>query len=362
MHFIEGQEVNNSCPRNKIPSLLFYIVTVYHLVRQFWRGEKMDKFWVKTGARLHLGQLDLNGSLGRIYGGLGLAIEEPLLEITAERKNTLSFENSAIEEKRLEKIANKYLEYYSLPGVKIKLIQSLPSHSGLGSGTQLSLALGFAITRVYGLQPSLTELAMITDRESSRSGIGVAAFEHGGFLIDGGKAIGESRLADSVEVPPILARIPFPEDWVIILALPYKEDKIFGSKEESAFASLPPMPGAMSGDICRLLLMKLLPSLIEKDLKSFGQAVTDIQKHVGDYFTPVQGGQYASSQGFQIAEFLLSQGATGVGQSSWGPTIYGFIRKENQVELLEKSRRFMGDQGQVWTTSGRNQGASFGWR
>lgn len=322
----------------------------------------MDKFWVKTGARLHLGQLDLNGSLGRLYGGLGLAIEEPLLEITAERNNTLSFINTASEKNRLTKIANKYLEYYGLPGVKIKLIQSLPSHSGLGSGTQLSLALGFAITRVYGLQPPLIELAAITDRESSRSGIGVAAFENGGFIIDGGKAIGETRPVDSVEVPPILARIPFPEDWVIVLILPYKEEKIFGIKEERAFGNLPPMPEEMSGDICRLLLMKLLPSLIEKDLESFGQAVTNIQKQVGDYFAPAQGGQYASSRGFQIADFLLSQGVTGIGQSSWGPTIYGFIRKENQVDLLEKSRRFIGDQGQVWTTSGRNQGASFGWR
>ena len=96
-------------------------------------------------------------------------------------------------------------------------------------------------------------------------------------------------------------------------------------------------------------------------MKSFGQAVTDIQKHVGDYFAPAQGGQYASAQGSEIANFLSSLGVTGIGQSSWGPTIYGFIKKENQVELLEKTRRFMGDQGQVWTTSGRNKGADFGW-
>lgn len=321
----------------------------------------MDKFWVKTGARLHLGQLDLNGSLGRLYGGLGLAIEEPQLEITAERKNTLFFVNSTGEEQRVERITSKYLQYYGLPGVKIELVRSLPSHSGLGSGTQLSLALGFAITRVYGLQPTLTELAGITDRESSRSGIGVAAFEYGGFLIDGGKPVGKTMLEDNNEVPPILARISFPEDWMIILALPYKKEKMYGSKEERAFNSLSPMAAEMSGSICRLLLMKLLPSLIEKDMKSFGQAVTDIQKHVGDYFAPAQGGQYASAQGSEIANFLSSLGVTGIGQSSWGPTIYGFIKKENQVELLEKTRRFMGDQGQVWTTSGRNKGADFGW-
>lgn len=322
----------------------------------------MEKFWVKTGARLHLGQLDLNGSLGRLYGGIGLAIDQPQLEVVAEKKSNLSCVSSDNIEKRLENISLKYLEYYGLPGVKIELVQSLPSHSGLGSGTQLSLALGFAITRVYGLKPSLKEMASITDRESSRSGIGVAAFEQGGFLIDGGKTVSKFEERGTFDVPPILARIPFPEDWSIILALPYKDERMFGSKEVMAFNSLSPMDEQISGCICRLLVMKLLPSLLEKDLESFGRAVIEIQEKVGKYFVPVQGGQYASAQGSRIAEYMLSQGATGVGQSSWGPTIYGFIRQEKQEGLLERTRRFLGDKGLVWAASGRNQGASWGWR
>ncbi|NLI93785.1 MAG: GHMP kinase [Peptococcaceae bacterium] len=320
----------------------------------------MDKFWVKTGARLHLGQLDLNGSLGRLYGGLGLAIDRPQLEITAEKSSKLSLIGS--EEKRLEIISRKYLEYYDLPGVKIELVQSLPSHSGLGSGTQLSLALGFAITRVYGLQPSLLEIAGVTDRESSRSGIGVAAFEQGGFLVDGGKPVNPIAPKSVFDVPPILARIPFPEEWAIILALPDKEDKMSGEKEENAFQSLPPMAEEVSATICRLLVMKLLPGLMEKDLESFGQALIEIQKQVGTYFAPVQGGYYASDQGFRVAEYLLAQGATGVGQSSWGPAVYGFITREKQDGLLEKTQKFLGEKVRVWAVSGRNQGASWGWK
>ena len=321
----------------------------------------MEKFWVKTGARLHLGQLDLNGSLGRLYGGLGLAIDQPQLEIRAERSKSFSLQSICGEEKRLGKIARKYLEYFNLPGVKIELVQTLPSHSGLGSGTQLALALGFAITQVYEISCSITKLAAITDRESSRSGIGVAAFERGGFLIDGGKKDCKTQSEDRYEVPPILARVPFPEEWAVILIMPEQKEKIYGSKEQNAFNFLSPMNEDISGKICRLLLMKLLPGLVEKDLVSFGEAVTDIQNYLGSYFTPIQGGLYASPQGSRIVEFLLSQGAVGVGQSSWGPTIYGFIRQDTKAELLAKTQNFIGNERSVWLASGRNKGASFGW-
>lgn len=320
----------------------------------------MGQFWVRTGARIHLGQLDLNGSLGRIYGGIGLAIDEPQLEITVEKSDHLRITSREEDKKRIQNIAAKYLEFYQLPGAKIEMLKSLPSHSGLGSGTQLSLALGFAITRAYGIEPPLAELAIITDRESSRSGIGVAAFEQGGFLVDGGKDT--NRQQDNFYVPPLLLRIPFPEEWAVVLALPCEKEKMFGPKEEKIFSSLPPMDEFVSGNISRLVLMKLLPGILEKDLQSFGQAVTDIQQLVGNYFAPVQGGPFASAQGASLGKFLLSQGAVGVGQSSWGPIVYGFTAKEQLGELLTRTRRFLGDGGQVWAAKGRNHGADWGWR
>jgi beta-ribofuranosylaminobenzene 5'-phosphate synthase len=319
----------------------------------------LEKLWVRSGGRLHLGQLDLSGSLGRLYGGLGIAIDQPKLEVTAEISESLSVVCQHGDEKRLSNIAREYLKHYGLPGVKIELVQPLPSHSGLGSGTSLSLALGFAITMVYGLHPSINELAVITDREGSRSGIGVAAFEQGGVLVDGGKRVDCPIDDHKLQVPPLLVRIPFPEDWAIILALPSSK-RMFGRKEEKAFQSLSPMDQEVSGTVCRLLLMKLLPAVIEKNLESFGQAVEAIQGCVGSYFKPVQGGLFASAEASRIAEYMRSEGAVGVGQSSWGPTIYGFARKENHSDLLERVRKYVGEHGRVWETSGRNHGASWG--
>jgi len=321
----------------------------------------LEELWVRTGGRLHLGQLDLNGSLGRFYGGLGIAINQPELEVTARRSKSLSLVCEHSEEERLKSIACEYLKYYGLPGVEIELVQSLPSHSGLGSGTSLTLAIGFAITRVYGLQPSIAELAVVTDREGSRSGIGVAAFEQGGFLVDGGKSVDSHPEDHRLQVPPLLFRIPFPEDWAIILASPNNE-RMFGKKEEKAFQSLLPMDREVSGAICRLVLMKLLPALVEKNLESFGQAIEAIQGHIGSYFAPVQGGPFASAEACRIVEYLRVHGAAGVGQSSWGPTIYGFTRKETQSDLLERTQNYVENRACVCATSGRNHGASWGWQ
>lgn len=321
----------------------------------------MKDFWVKVGARLHLGHLDLNGSLGRLYGGIGLAIDRPRLELSVSRQEKLTLIN-ADNNQRVERIAQQYLDFYELPGAKIRISRSIFSHSGLGSGTQLSLALGLAITRVYGLNPSLAELAGVTDREGSRSGIGVAAFEKGGFLVDGGLPVDHAAVREDLPLPPLLMRLPFPEEWAVVLALPQGKEKMYGEREGEAFRLLPPMDEQMSGKICRHLLMQLLPGLQEKNIENFGRAVTDIQKLIGSYFAPVQGGTFASDTGLKLAKHMLAQGAAGVGQSSWGPVVYGFTRRDQQKKLLESTGSYLGKQGCVWGAVGVNRGAEWGWQ
>ncbi|MDR3560284.1 MAG: GHMP kinase [Negativicutes bacterium] len=324
----------------------------------------LPTFRVRAGARLHLGQLDLNGSLGRLYGGIGLAVDKPGLALEAQPADKIRIEAPEPERQRAERLARCYLEHYRLPGALICITESLPVHNGLGSGTQLALAIGLAITKLYGLRPSLQELAAITDREGSRSGLGVAAFKQGGFVVDGGKLSAASVSASARSgffVPPVIARFSFPQEWRIVLATPRSLEKMSGSKEEAAFKSLPAMGEQISGKISRLVLMRLLPALAEKDLKAFGQAVAAIQEYLGDYFAPVQGGRFATNEGARVAELLLSWGAVGVGQSSWGPTVYGFIKREKADELVEAVRTYVGDKGTVWGARGVNHGARWGW-
>ncbi len=321
-------------------------------------------FWLSTGARLHLGQLDLNGSLGRIYGGIGLALDQPRLELEAWQANEVEITAPEEERKRIEKITSLYLQHYSLPGIAIRVARTLPAHSGLGSGTQLALALGLAVSRVYGLQLPLPELAGVTDRESSRSGLGVATFQQGGCVVDGGKPLNRQGDAGGPQyyVPPLVARLPFPREWRVILVLPYSPVRVSGSTEENKFRALAPMDEHIAASITRLVLLQLLPALAEKDLPAFGQAVTQIQEYLGDYFTPVQGGRFATEEGTQVAKYLLSRRVTGVGQSSWGPTVYGFAPGDQADALIAEIRQFVDARTRVWTAAGINHGASWGWR
>lgn len=318
---------------------------------------------VRAGARLHLGQLDLNGSLGRLYGGIGLALDKPCLVLDAQQADELRIMSPPAEAPRVERFARRYLQHYALPGVSLGVREALPAHSGLGSGTQLALAVGLAITKIYGLRPSLQELAVITEREGSRSGLGVATFKQGGFVVDGGKALtgGETAAKADLFVPPLIARFPFPREWRAVLVTPRASQKMSGSKEEAAFKALPAMEAAVSGRISRLVLMRLLPALAEKDLGAFGQAVTVIQEYLGDYFAPAQGGRFATAEGAAAAAYLAAEGAVGVGQSSWGPTVYGFVSRERADALAAAIRQQAGDQAAVWVARGVNRGARWVW-
>jgi beta-ribofuranosylaminobenzene 5'-phosphate synthase len=209
---------------------------------------------------------------------------------------------------------------------------AIPEHSGLGSGTQLSLAVATAISKLYELSEQQPErLAAILHR-GARSGVGIGTFMHGGFIVDGGRG-------ENTEVPPVISHMPFPEHWRIVLVFDDEAEGINGVPERRAFNTLPPMDETMSGMLCRLTLMQALPAIKENDCLRFGEAITRIQNIVGDYFSQVQGGRYASPFLKPILETMSDEGATGMGQSSWGPTGFAIFPDETMAfQALKKVR------------------------
>ena len=300
---------------------------------------------IRTPARLHLGLLDMNGELGRLYGSIGVAIEGPNVVLDADLQNTGEASElvvDGLEQERVTTCAQHFLKRYSIPGkVHLNLRSSIPAHVGLGSGTQLALAVGMALTQLSGLQLSVTELSLMMKR-GIHSGIGIAIFQQGGFVVDGGHPIVNGHPA----VPPVIFRHAMPEDWLFVVAIPKVHLGLSGHDELLAFQTLPPAPVPLVEKICRLLVMQLLPALIEKDIVEFGQALTQIQQLVGDSFAAVQGGQYASTLSGQIIAYMLERGAQGAGQSSWGPTAFALVQGERQAQLLEnETREFLESHG-----------------
>ncbi|MFJ5445400.1 beta-ribofuranosylaminobenzene 5'-phosphate synthase family protein [Methylobacillus methanolivorans] len=280
---------------------------------------------VVTTARLHMGFFDLNGNLGRKFGSIGVSLDKPATSLQVFAADTISVEGPSAE--RGLKIAQAIAQSLDIPhGFHIRIQTAIPEHAGLGSGTQMSLAVGSAINQLFNLDLSLRDIAVLTSR-GARSGIGLGTFAHGGVIVDGGRGEG-------TDVPPIIARSEFPQEWRIILIFDRSHTGVHGAEELEAFRRLPEFPADSAAILCRHLLMQALPALAEHDLPAFGQAIRELQWRTGDHFAPAQGGRYASPAISKILGQLEADGVDCLGQSSWGPTGFAICADETDARAL----------------------------
>lgn len=291
---------------------------------------------VTAPGRLHLGFLDPDATSGRRFGSIGLAIDAPCTRLALR----LASEDRVDAEPGTDGETGRAREYLAAlkrllarpAPIAMHLQEVLPAHAGLGSGTQLALALGRAFAALHGLDPPAAELARALGR-GRRSAIGVAAFERGGLLLDGGVRGGT--------VAPLIARAEFPANWCVLLVCEPAHCGLHGADEADAIARLAPMPGATAAGLSHLALMQILPAAHEADFDRFARGVTELQHVVGAHFAPAQGGSmYASAAVRQLVEWLGANDHAGVGQSSWGPTGFAvFPSNEAALEALDRARR-----------------------
>jgi beta-RFAP synthase len=309
---------------------------------------------VEAPARLHFGVLDLAGRLGRCFGGLGAAIPCPSLQIEAALADRLTAEGPDAE--RALEFASRFLTYHKLTGgAQLLVHRAIPSHAGLGSGTQLGLAVARALSDLYGFPNHVLELAQATGR-GKRSAIGTWAFALGGFIVEGG------RRPESGSIAPLLARFTIPQRWRYVVAVPTGGRGLSGDAETKAFEELPPPSDREVERVSHLVLMQLLPSLVEGDLASFGEALSQVQRITGGWFAAQQGGIFAPGLTEQLISRMARWGAYGVGQSSWGPAAYGLVQEpEAALALAQQVRRFLGPRGEVFEGAFALEGARI-WR
>ena len=306
---------------------------------------------VEAPARLHLGFLDLNGGLGRRFGSIGLTIDSISTRLRAWPSPGFSATGPGAE--RAVACARAFAAAQGISdGAHLVLQEAIPDHVGLGSGTQMSLAVGTALQRLYTQHCGIRSVAHALQR-GRRSGIGIGAFEEGGFMVDSGRGNDDG-------VPPVAVRLPFPDHWRMLLILDSRGQGMHGEHEVEAFARLPVFPEDAAGRLCRLVMMKVLPGLLEQRLQVFAEAIGEIQRVVGDYFAPAQGGRFTSPAVSEALAWAESQGIAGVGQSSWGPT--GFVVLEDEAQALQLTsdlKRRFGELSPLRyrTVGARNQGA-----
>ena len=297
-----------------------------------------------------MGFIDLSGSLGRHFGSIGLALNEyaTRLSVTSASQRIIVGPSAARAEKCLTAMCNAF----NVPDtLEINIESAIPEHIGLGSGTQMSLAVGAALNAFYDLNLDIREIAKVMIR-GLRSGIGIGVFEKGGLVIDGGR--GEHTIT-----PPLLARMEVPDAWRFILVFDKRGQGLHGLQEIQAFQELPPFSRREAEQLCYLLLMQALPAIAENDIVRFGEVITRLQTSVGEHFAAVQGGVYTSSEVARAMHWLSEQGAVGIGQTSWGPTGFCMLNGAGRTEaLVELAKRKFADSDTLtfMSASARNSG------
>ncbi len=315
--------------------------------------------YVKTLSRLHLGFMDLNGNLGRRYGSIGVTLSDPCTAITVSKNHHLNIQNASSElEQRITKYVKAFSEYFQTDeNVSICLHKSIPEHKGLGSGSQLALAISTALANLHGLKASVRDLSRLMGR-GQRSSIGIQSFQHGGLIIDSGKEL-DMNGTPGTNPPETLFRLDFPDEWNFVVVVPEEKQGLSGEQEKMAIGKLRPSKG-ISEKICRLVMMQMLPSFLSRDIEKFGSALSSIDHLTGLFFKPVQGGIYSEKQSYKLTNHLLDSGAYGTGQSSWGPAIYG-LTLVNESELVADKMKFYlqrnNIKGNVMVASACNKGA-----
>ena len=315
---------------------------------------------VSTGCRLHFGLLcGAPNSVGR-FGGIGMMIDSPGWKLRVACRDSDSSDAVSVSdelswcEERVRGILDAYRSISSLTSwIEVSIESAIPQHAGLGSGTQLAIAIGTALhTLINRRRPeSAISLAGQLQRRR-RSAIGSIGFEHGGFIFDHGQS---SLKPDAVTYD----RVSFPEEWRIVLITPRSEVGISGQREEEVFRSYQSMDVQTVDSQILLVKEQILPAIRTANFDQFQNALELYGRVIGEFFASEQGGVFSSSQMTSVAEWLNTKGLAGAVQSSWGPTICVPVESENSAKLARDliHSQYGADEFDVRLVAGLNCGA-----
>ncbi|GAA0550254.1 beta-ribofuranosylaminobenzene 5'-phosphate synthase family protein [Halorubrum ejinorense] len=333
-----------------------------------------------AGARLHFGFCNLSLSHERLYGALGVSLADPRVVVDAEPADGVTVSVADVaggaggrggsergapdgsgdsDAATIAADAREYarfaVEALGVDGARVTVRESLPRHAGLGSGTQLAAATLAAVASAHGEPARVRERAPTMGR-GGRSGIGVATFEAGGFVLDAGHPTARfttDRPADGEwTVPPVAARHAVPDDWRFLLVEPAAEPGRSGAAEDDAMRTAveradPGLADRIGGIVTR----RVLPAVATGNAEAFGAAVAEIGRLNGAWYADEQGGVYRPPVGDVVASLSEQSAVFGAGQSSWGPTVYGVTDAANADAAAAAGERALDEAGVAGSVS-----------
>lgn len=317
---------------------------------------------VSSGARLHIGFQNLSLAHRRLYGGIGMMVTAPRVTVSAHPEDNIICDHD-----RAQKYARRAADLLDVPGATVTVHESLPAHQGLGSGTQLALTVYSAIAQAYDLSCNSREAAPALGR-GGRSGVGVGVFEHGGMIVDAGHPTsmftGDPPERGNWTVPPVIANHPAPANWRVAVVIPDIPPGRSGTEEDQSIRAIIEQADPTIADrISTVLSQQLLPGWVTGDIELTGKAINRIGQLNGSWYSREQGGVYRPSIASLIADLQDCEQLTGIGQSSWGPTVFGLTTAENTEVVQQAIDRALNTHnltGDCYIASIDNRGVVYG--
>ncbi|MFX1488964.1 MAG: beta-ribofuranosylaminobenzene 5'-phosphate synthase [Promethearchaeota archaeon] len=330
----------------------------------------MTSLRITTPCRIHLSLIDENGYTGRVDGGIGLMLDRPNVVFEASN-NAKEFTIEAHKYYResievINEIAAKVFKTFNISNKNFHfhLKRYFPSHVGLGSKTQLSLAIITAITKLKNINHLSTEHLTRLVGRGGTSGIGWKGFETGGFILDGGHDFGTGKEKEtflpssaSASTNPALtiSRHNIPENWRFVLVIPNVKKGAFGDEEIRVFKNYAPIPQDEVNEVSHQIIMKIMPGILKNDLLCFGEGLKRIQ-NIGFKKIEIE---LQHDIVKSLLTFFKEFGLKAYGMSSFGPSVIGIVESDSEAEelLKEVQKNQKNGGGHIYICKPNNAGA-----
>jgi beta-ribofuranosylaminobenzene 5'-phosphate synthase len=289
----------------------------------------LRRLQVTAGSRLHFGMLSFGQPGRRQFGGAGAMLSSPHLRLTISESDRFTVRGPLADRTQefVGHLSRHAAWWQDDRPFSLTIEAAPPQHSGLGSGTQLGMSLAMGLARWFEAPHQSAAAFAAAVGRGKRSAVGIHGALLGGFIMESGKL-------SEAEISPLLGRFVLPETWRFVLIIPDAIAGISGEAEQRAFERLPPVPTELTAALCRELVCELAPAAACGDFKRFGEALYQYGRLAGQCFAAQQGGAYASPETELLVEHCRDAGVRGVGQSSWGPTVFALCREEGEAQAL----------------------------
>jgi len=297
---------------------------------------------VRTPSRLHLGMLSFGQPAVRSFGGVGVMVDRPAVQLRLRRAEQFLGRGPLCE--RALEFARECARAWVLEptaACEIEVVTAPRAHVGLGSGTQMALAVAAGMRQLFRTPPSpeghqseihpsdnewlfdtpdVVDLAKAVGR-GRRSCVGIYGFSRGGLIIEAGRFVSSKERGAESALSPMVARVRLPSTWRCVIIIQRDSIGLHGEPEKAAFAALEPVPLEISAELSRLALMELLPAAVEARFAEFSAAVHRYGALAGKPFAAASARLPHAESTAQLIELLGELGVQGAAQSSWGPAV-----------------------------------------